>query len=122
MHWELFDLLFSSNRDMAKKRNEKIFLKFNKLTIWPKTKKIFSNLTKLRVRHLRIKCTFRPYSEPLFSSSRDMANKRKKILVQRSDVRIAAFKINEFGFIQGLLFSSKAEIWQKTKNILNFTT
>ncbi|KAL0116346.1 hypothetical protein PUN28_009740 [Cardiocondyla obscurior] len=93
------------SRDMAK--NKKIFLKFNNIAlcaeIWPKTKKIFLKFYNVAL------CGNKKMHTGLF----DIVRQLKKCIRH-----CAAFKIDEFGPIWSILFSSEAEIWPKNeKNI-----
>ncbi|KAL0098380.1 hypothetical protein PUN28_020345 [Cardiocondyla obscurior] len=104
-------------------KNEKKFLKFNNIAfllfspaaeIWPKQKNIFEILQHMAKNKKNI-------FEILQRSIPRYGQKRKKnfLILQRS-IHCAAFKIDAFGPIPSLLFSSEAEIWPKTKNIFKF--
>ncbi|KAL0098952.1 hypothetical protein PUN28_020895 [Cardiocondyla obscurior] len=65
----------------------------------------------------KMRC-IRAYSEPsIFTSSRDMANERKKIFLKFNNIALCGIKIDALGPIRSFLFSSEAEIWPKTKKI-----
>ncbi|KAL0116355.1 hypothetical protein PUN28_009749 [Cardiocondyla obscurior] len=86
MHLGLFGAFYFHQKPRYGQKTKKIFLKFYNVAL----------------------CIW-SYSESfIFIRSRDMAKKQKKI-------HCATFKIDAFGPIRSLLFSSEAEIWPKNE-------
>ncbi|KAL0116350.1 hypothetical protein PUN28_009744 [Cardiocondyla obscurior] len=141
MHLGLFrSFIFIRSRDMAKKQKKKIFFKFlqrsimnsgrtsshlflSEAEIWPKNeKKYFEILTQQTIHCAAIKKDAYEFRElSIFTNSRDMAKKQKKIFLKFNNIALCGIQNRCIWAYSKLYFYQMPRLGQKTKkNILKF--